>query len=55
VPSGNLFSSAASQAGGVLGLRWRLFDFARIDAQIDQLGAATRTPAIPQYCRSQQQ
>jgi outer membrane protein TolC len=33
-PSGNLFSSAASQALGVLGLRWRLFDFGRVDAQI---------------------
>ncbi|MCY1456105.1 efflux transporter, outer membrane factor (OMF) lipoprotein, NodT family [compost metagenome] len=32
---GNLFSSGASQAAGVLGLRWRLFDFGRIDAQID--------------------
>ncbi len=37
VSSGNLFSSGASQAAGVLGLRWRLFDFGRIDAQIDQL------------------
>ncbi|MBW8824396.1 MAG: TolC family protein, partial [Xanthomonadales bacterium] len=34
--SGNLFSSGADQAAGVLGLRWRLFDFGRIDAQIDQ-------------------
>jgi NodT family efflux transporter outer membrane factor (OMF) lipoprotein len=32
---GNLFSSAASQTAGVLGLRWRLFDFGRIDAQIE--------------------
>lgn len=32
--SGNLFSSDASQAQGVLGLRWRLFDFGRIEAQI---------------------
>ncbi len=36
VSSGNLFSSGADQAAGVLGLRWRLFDFGRIDAQIDQ-------------------
>lgn len=36
VASGNLFTSGASQAAGVLGLRWRLFDFGRIDAQIDQ-------------------
>jgi len=32
---GNLFTSGASQAAGVLGLRWRLFDFGRINAQID--------------------
>ncbi|QGZ38288.1 NodT family efflux transporter outer membrane factor (OMF) lipoprotein [Pseudoduganella flava] len=32
--SGNLFGSGASQAAGFLGLRWRLFDFGRIDAQI---------------------
>ncbi|WP_317205546.1 efflux transporter outer membrane subunit [Janthinobacterium sp.] len=31
---GKLFSSGASQAAGVLGLRWRLFDFGRINAQI---------------------
>ncbi len=32
--AGNLFSGGASQAAGVLGLRWRLFDFGRINAQI---------------------
>ncbi|CAM3943512.1 efflux transporter outer membrane subunit [Bordetella muralis] len=32
--SGNLFTDGASQAQGVLGLRWRLFDFGRVDAQI---------------------
>ncbi len=36
VASGNLFTSGASQASGVLGLRWRLFDFGRINAQINQ-------------------
>lgn len=36
VSAGNLFSSGASQAAGMLGLRWRLFDFGRIDAQIEQ-------------------
>ncbi|MGC5833506.1 TolC family protein [Ralstonia pseudosolanacearum] len=36
VSSGNLFTSGASQAAGVLGLRWRLFDFGRINAQIGQ-------------------
>jgi NodT family efflux transporter outer membrane factor (OMF) lipoprotein len=35
VASGNLFSAGASQAAGVVGLRWRLFDFGRINAQID--------------------
>lgn len=32
----NLFTSDANQAAGVFGLRWRLFDFARINAQIEQ-------------------
>lgn len=36
VSSGNLFSAGASQSAGVLGLRWRLFDFGRINAQIAQ-------------------
>jgi NodT family efflux transporter outer membrane factor (OMF) lipoprotein len=36
VSTGQLFGSGAGQAAGVLGLRWRLFDFGRIDAQIDQ-------------------
>ena len=31
---GGLFSGNATQASGVLGLRWRLFDFGRIDAEI---------------------
>lgn len=35
ISGGNLFSRAANQVAGVVGLRWRLFDFARIDAQID--------------------
>ena len=34
ITSGNLFAGAASQAQGTLGLRWRLFDFGRVDAQI---------------------
>ncbi|MES2942888.1 MAG: TolC family protein [Pseudomonadota bacterium] len=36
VSGGNLFTGGASQAVGVLGLRWRLFDFGRINAQIEQ-------------------
>lgn len=31
---GGLFGGDAMQAGGVLGLRWRLFDFGRVDAEI---------------------
>jgi NodT family efflux transporter outer membrane factor (OMF) lipoprotein len=31
---GGLFSGGATQASGVLGLRWRLFDFGRVDAQV---------------------
>jgi NodT family efflux transporter outer membrane factor (OMF) lipoprotein len=34
ISSGNLFTSDANQAQGVHGLRWRLFDFGRVDAQI---------------------
>ncbi|MDF2397466.1 efflux transporter outer membrane subunit [Pseudomonas sp. 3MA1] len=36
VSGGNLFTGGAQQSAGVLGLRWRLFDFSRINAQIDQ-------------------
>lgn len=36
ISSGHLFTGGASQAAGVLGLRWRLFNFGRIDAQIAQ-------------------
>ncbi|EJL25216.1 efflux transporter, outer membrane factor lipoprotein, NodT family [Caulobacter sp. AP07] len=32
--SGSLFTSPANQAQGVLGLRWRLFDFGRVNAEI---------------------
>jgi len=33
--SGSLFSTGADQSASVVGLRWRLFDFGRINAQID--------------------
>jgi NodT family efflux transporter outer membrane factor (OMF) lipoprotein len=36
ISGGNLFTSGASQSAGILGLRWRLFDFGRINAQIEQ-------------------
>jgi NodT family efflux transporter outer membrane factor (OMF) lipoprotein len=35
IASGHLFNDGANQASAVLGLRWRLFDFGRINAQID--------------------
>ncbi|MGV7210042.1 efflux transporter outer membrane subunit [Oxalobacteraceae bacterium A2-2] len=35
ISAGNLFASGANQSAAVLGLRWRLFDFGRIDAQIE--------------------
>lgn len=34
--AGNLFTGGATQVAGAVGLRWRLFDFGRINAQIDQ-------------------
>lgn len=34
IGASRLLSSAAAQALGVVGLRWRLFDFGRVDAQI---------------------
>ena len=40
VSSGNLFSNGASQWAGILGLRWRLFDFGRVSAQIEQAKGA---------------
>jgi len=34
ISAGNLFTNKASEASAVLGLRWRLFDFGRINAEI---------------------
>ncbi len=34
--SGHLFSSSAFQAAGGVGLRWRLFDFGKVDAEVAQ-------------------
>lgn len=46
--TGNLFSGGSSQAAGVLGLRWRLFDFGRIDAQI-QVAKGQDAEALAAY------
>lgn len=35
ISGGNLFSNSANQAAAIAGLRWRLFDFGRVDAQIN--------------------
>lgn len=43
-----LFTSEANQASGVLGLRWRLFDFARIDAAI-QASRGQQAEALAAY------
>jgi NodT family efflux transporter outer membrane factor (OMF) lipoprotein len=48
IASGNLFTGAANQAAGVLGLRWRLFDFGRIDSQID-LAKGREAEALAAY------
>ncbi|MFZ6758611.1 efflux transporter outer membrane subunit [Undibacterium sp. Ji50W] len=48
VSAGNLFTSGASQAAGVLGLRWRLFDFGRINAQIE-LAKGQEAEALAAY------
>ncbi|MFZ6781311.1 efflux transporter outer membrane subunit [Undibacterium sp. Ji83W] len=44
----NLFTNGAGQAAGVLGLRWRLFDFGRINAQID-LAKGQEAEALAAY------
>lgn len=44
----NVFASGAAQSQGVLGLRWRLFDFGRIDAEIKAAKGA-RAEALASY------
>lgn len=51
ISSGNLFSSGANQASGILGLRWRLFDFKRIDAQVE-LAKGNEAEALAKYRQS---
>jgi len=48
VSGGNLFTGGASQVAAVLGLRWRLFDFGRINAQID-LAKGQEAEALAAY------
>ncbi|AKA25459.1 efflux transporter outer membrane subunit [Pseudomonas chlororaphis] len=51
VSGANLFSNGASQASAGLGLRWRLFDFGRINAQID-LAKGQEAEALAAYRQS---
>lgn len=36
VSAGTLFTGGATQAAGLVGLRWRLFDFGRINAEVNE-------------------
>jgi NodT family efflux transporter outer membrane factor (OMF) lipoprotein len=45
---GGAFSSDATQASGLLGLRWRLFDFGRVDAEI-QAARGRNAEALAAY------
>ena len=44
--SGSLFTSGGFQAAGVAGLRWRLFDFGRVDAEVKQARGANAEALI---------
>lgn len=46
--TGGLFTSDATQANGVMGLRWRLFDFGRVDAEI-RAAQGSNTEALAAY------
>jgi NodT family efflux transporter outer membrane factor (OMF) lipoprotein len=46
--SSNFFTSAAFQPEAAAGLRWRLFDFGRVDAQVAQANGM-RAAALAQY------
>jgi NodT family efflux transporter outer membrane factor (OMF) lipoprotein len=48
VSASNLFSSAAFQPQLTAGLRWRLFDFGRVDAEVAQAKSATAV-ALAEY------
>ncbi|HEY0296155.1 MAG TPA: TolC family protein, partial [Bordetella sp.] len=48
VGAGNLWDSSAVQAGALLGVRWRLFDFGRIDAEVSA-ARGRQAEALAQY------
>jgi len=43
---GQLFRNETLQPVGIVGLRWRLFDFGRVDAEVAQADAATREALV---------
>lgn len=49
--NGHLFNDASEQATGALGLRWRLFDFGRIDAEV-KVARGRNTEALAAYRQS---
>lgn len=49
--AGHLFRAATFQPQGMLGLRWRLFDFGKVDAEVAQARGAT-AEALAQYRQS---
>lgn len=49
--AGNLFTSAAFQPQGLLGVRWRLFDFGRVKAEVDE-ARGSRAEALAAYRQS---
>ena len=48
VSASTLFTGGATQAAGLLGLRWRLFDFGRINAEVDE-AKGKDTEALASY------
>jgi NodT family efflux transporter outer membrane factor (OMF) lipoprotein len=51
VDTGSLFSAAAQQGGALIGLRWRLFDFGRVDAEVAMARGSERE-ALAAYRRT---
>jgi NodT family efflux transporter outer membrane factor (OMF) lipoprotein len=48
VGTGNLFTGGALQSAGVAGLRWRLFDFGRVDAEV-AIARGKQAEALSRY------
>jgi outer membrane protein TolC len=48
VGTGNLFTGGALHSAGVAGLRWRLFDFGRVDAEV-AIARGKQAEALSRY------